>query len=68
MPKDPKTKTTTKKEITNTKHPNQLNTETKKDSWERWKKTKNPYLWSKSKKQWSLSRRKKLPFVNFQSH
>ena len=32
MPKDPKTKTTTKKEITNTKHPNQLNTETKKDS------------------------------------
>ena len=32
MSKDPKTKTTTKKEITNTKHPNQLNTETKKDS------------------------------------
>ena len=29
MPKDPKTKTTTKKEITNTKHPNQLNTGTK---------------------------------------
>ena len=66
MPKDPKY-IYIYIEITNTKHPKQLNTEGKKKQLGE-KKYKNPYLCSKSEKLSSLARRKKLPFVNFQSH
>ena len=55
-------------ENTNTKHPKQLNTERKKKPLGEKKKNRNPYLCSKSEKQSSLARRKKLPFVNFQSN
>ena len=45
-----------------------LTLEQKKTARREEKKTKNPYPCSKSEKQSSLSRRKKLLFVNFQSH
>ena len=45
-----------------------LTLERKKTARREEKNTKNPYPCSKSEKQSSLSRRKKLPFVNFQSH
>ena len=59
MPKDPSTKKKDNKEITNTKYPKQLNTETTTTTTKQLgEKKKIPNLCSKSEKQSSLSGRK----------
>ena len=60
MPKDPSTKKKDNKEITNTKSPKQLNTETTTTTTTKQlgEKKKIPNLCSKSEKQSSLSGRK----------
>ena len=56
-------KTTWKSRILNTQY--SLTPKEKKNSWER---KKNPYLCSKNEKTIEPCQKKKLPFVNFQTH
>ena len=71
MPKDPSTKKKDNKEITNTKSPKQLNTETTTTTTttkQLGEKKKNPQPMLQKWKTIEPVRKKKLPFVNFQSH